>query len=361
MNICRIISLLIFVMTTLMAAAGSLGAQVHSSSSYTYLLDEQGIKGHIEFLASPRIAGRAAGTPQAREVAEYIAAQMESYGLLPFNSVSFYQPFSLPPVGKGKVSAGVTGAGNDLSGRGYSYTDAYRRVSGGGAVQNDVRKGYNVVGYLPAARKDADYIIVGAHFDHIGSLGEAFYPGADDNASGVAALLELAQTFAMRYAERGDLGHNIVFVAFDGNNYNLQGSRHFVSRMGIPAGKVSCMLNIDQIGSVLAPPGKSDEYLLVLGAEKLEGWKKMQMDFANDFFAMGLQIDYTYYGSREFYDIFYKLSDQKSFTDAGIPALLFTSGITGNTNKESDVVENLSMPVLRKRIELIYRFLWFIL
>lgn len=349
MNVRKFFAIMALILS---AAAPRLQAQVHSSSSYAYLLDEEGTRSHIDFLTSSRIAGRAAGTPQAREVAEYIAAQMESYGLLPFRSVSFFQPFNLPAAGGGQGTA---------SGSGYSYTDAYRRATGSAVQEDGVKKGYNVVGYLPAARKDAGYIVIGAHFDHIGSLEERFYPGADDNASGVAALLELAQAFAQRYREKGDLGHNIVFVAFDGNNYSLLGSRHFVSRCGIPHGKIACMINLDQMGSTLAAPGKNPEYLLVLGADKLQPWQKEQMDFANSFFRLGLHLDYTYYGSPEFYNIFYKLSDQQSFTAAGIPALLFTSGITSHTNKESDIPANLCMPVLQKRIELIYRFLWLIL
>lgn len=364
MNVRKFFAIMALILS---AAAPRLQGQVHSSSSYAYLLDEAGTRSHIDFLTSPRIAGRAAGTPQAREVAEYIAAQMESYGLQPFRSVSFFQPFNLPAIGgvQGAASGSKAGSGNvgagNLSGSGYSYTDAYRRATGGAVRETDVRKGYNVVGYLPAARKDAGYIVIGAHFDHIGSLGERFYPGADDNASGVAALLELAQAFAQRYREKGDLGHNIVFVAFDGNNYSLLGSTHFVSRCGIPYEKITCMINLDQMGSTLAAPGETPEYLLVLGADKLQPWQKEQMDFANSFFSLGLHLDYTYYGSPEFYNIFYKLSDQHSFTAAGIPALLFTSGITGHTNKESDVVANLDMPVIQKRIELIYRFLWLIL
>lgn len=58
--------------------------------------------------------------------------------------------------------------------------------------------------------------------------------------------------------------------------------------------------------------------------------------------------------------IFYRLSDQQSFTEIGVPALLFTSGITKLTNKEGDNVQSLNLEVLRKRIELIYRFLWLI-
>ena len=230
-------------------------------------------------------------------------------------------------------------------------------MSGGSSVSGNLT-GFNVAGYVPAKEKFAPYIVVGAHFDHIGTHGEKFYPGADDNASGVAAMLEIAKAMGKRYKERDDLRHNIVFVAFDGNNHNLAGSRNFLAVNRIPAHRIDFMANLDQLGSTLAPVGEFEEYLLVLGADKLEPWQKEQLDFANEFFRLGLCLDYTYYGSRQFHDIFYRLSDQQTFTEHGVPALLFTSGITRHTNKESDVAGTLSPDVLMRRIELIYRFLW---
>lgn len=328
----------IFYAVIVLAAISPLCAQVHSSSAYAYLLSGEDLVRHLEFLTSDKIAGRAAGTPQAREVAEYIAKEFEEYGLQPFRSVSYFQPFSLP----GQQS--------------LSYTRQYKMVTG--EEDNHQRKGYNIVGYLPASKKNADYIVVGAHFDHIGTIDGKVYPGADDNASGVAALLELAKAFGKRYSERGDFNHNIVFVAFDGNNLNLSGSRYFASHLLTYPAKVNCMLNLDQIGSTLAPVGRNEEYLLILGSNNLEGWQKEQLDFANEYFGLGLHLDYSYYGSREFYDIFYRLSDQQSFTERGIPALLFTSGITKLTNKEGDSLPTLNLGVLHRRIELIYRFLW---
>ena len=323
----------------------SASAQVHTSNSYRYLLTREGTLKHLENLTSDDVAGRGAGTSQAMRTAEYIAECLESYGVKPFRSVSFFQPFSLP-AGKG----GST-----------SYTQAYREVTGSSSGVKIEKKGHNVVGYLPSGRKNAPYVIVGAHFDHLGIIDGKVYPGADDNASGVTALLELARMFGKRHQERGDLEANIVFVAFDGNNFSLQGSRHFVSRLGIPASEITCMVNIDQIGSTLSPVGENPEYLLVLGGNKLKGWQKEQLDFANEWFGINLEIDHTYYGSQDFYDIFYRLSDQQSFTAAGITALLFTSGITKHTNKETDCVDNLDVDVLVKRIDLIYRFIWLIL
>ncbi|MBR5855941.1 MAG: M28 family peptidase [Bacteroidales bacterium] len=323
----------------LLASAVQVRGQVHSSTAYKYLLRERDLRDHIDFLTAPERGGRAAGTSHNKEIADFIAKEFESYGLIPFKGADFVQQFNITAPNR---KSNVHSQGKPL-------------VQG---PQN--LDGYNVAGYVPAKTKDAGYIVVGAHFDHIGSFGDKYYPGADDNASGVAALLELAEAFAKRYRDKNDLRHNFVFVAFDGNNHNMQGSKAFLARKGIPAGKIDCMVNIDQIGSNLSPVGDFDEYILVLGADKLTRWQKDQLNFANDYFKLGLCIDYTYYGSQQFYDIFYRLSDQQTFTAQGIPALLFTSGITKHTNKVSDTLETLSLDLLLKRIELIYRFLWLI-
>lgn len=323
----------------LFAAEMSASGQVHSSTSFRYLLNESDLKEYVGFMASAEMAGRAAGSSQAKETADYIASKFESFGLLHFNGIDYRQQFRI--LASKRVKA------------------AHQHKSSHVQGPQDL-EGHNVIGYVPAKEEGADFIIVGAHYDHIGSYGDKFYPGADDNASGVAALLELAKAFAARYREKNDLNHNFVFVAFDGNNHNMQGSKAFLKKKGIPAERISCMINIDQIGSTLSPVGEFDEYILVLGADKLEPWKKEQLDFANEYFGLDLCIDYSYYGSQQFYDIFYRLSDQYSFTELGVPALLFTSGITKHTNKESDTPDTLRYDVLLRRIDLIYRFLWLI-
>ena len=246
MNSVKIHKLFLMCAVVAFVTISQLYAQVHSSSAYRYLRSQEGLQRHLEFLTSEEIAGRAAGTPQAKQVADYIAGEFEKYGLQPLRSVSFYQPFTLLPPRGGKATS--------LSG-----------VS---------QKGYNVVGYLPAKKKNADYIVVGAHFDHLGKIDGKVYPGADDNASGVAALLELAKAFGKRYMEKGDFNHNIVFVAFDANNLNLQGSRYFASHLVTFPAEIAFMLNLDQIGSSLAPVGKNEEYLLVLGVDRLKKWQQ---------------------------------------------------------------------------------------
>lgn len=300
-------------------------SQVHTSGTYEYLITIPQQRKHIQELTSERAAGRATGTPGSRFVCEYIGEAFENYGLRSWRG-SYLQPFQ---VYHGKnIRPGIP----PLS-------------------------GCNVVGYVPAGRGGSDYIIIGAHYDHMGMLEGKLFPGADDNASGVTVLLELAKVFG-EMGKKELLTHNLVFVAFDANNYNNAGSKHFVSDLRIAPERITCMLNLDQIGSSLAPVGVNPAYLLILGADKLSEWEKDQITLCNSLSTAPLDLDFTYYGSQPFYNIFYRLSDQQSFTEKGIPALLFTSGITVHTNKETDNLSNISLPVLDQRTKLIYKFIY---
>ena len=95
----------------------------------------------------------------------------------------------------------------------------------------------------------------------------------------------------------------------------------------------------------------------MLGNESLKPIRRDLLRICNRMFAIDLEIDLTYYGSKNFTRMFYRLSDQRIFIDNGIPAVLFTSGITMNTNKPRDNAETIDTEILRKRIFLIYHWL----
>ncbi|MCR5351696.1 MAG: M28 family peptidase [Bacteroidales bacterium] len=204
------------------------------------------------------------------------------------------------------------------------------------------RAGHNVVAVTPGWFRR--YIVVGAYADALGTLGERIYPGADANASGVAALLALARELPADC--QGEVG--IVFVAFDGHGADLAGANAFLQRFREQYPPV-LMVNLDQLGSALAPihRGRPD-YLIALGGAPF----RFALESANK--GLALDLGYDYYGSRAFTDIFYRrASDQRWFLDAGIPAVMFTSGITQHTNKISDTPETLDYVLLDRRISLI--------
>lgn len=285
----------------------------------------------ISFLSDSLCAGRATGTAGGNEAAFYIMGRFRQEGLLSF---------------------------------GGSY--AKHVFAGGGLV------GHNIIGMIPGSKKDPcrSYIIVGAHYDHLGILNGKLYPGADSNASGTVAMLTLSDMFSAMKMLGKTYRSSIIFVAFDANGMNLAGSQALwrmieagelsdpLTGEAVTPDRIALMVNIDQIGSSLSPlaSGRKD-YLIMLGNKSLPGAKQWLPDMCNAFYDIGLEISDTYYGSEDFTRIFYTLSDQRPFVENGIPSVLFTSGITMNNNKTIDRPHTLDMEVLRKRIIFIFHWL----
>lgn len=243
----------------------------------------------------------------------------------------------------------------------------------GRAVYDGVgRIGHNIVGMLPGSKHFSRdrYVIVGAHYDHLGELGQKMYPGADANASGTVAMINLAEMLKALRDYGKSHNYNILFVAFDGKEQDMAGSKAFWRMIEngdmkdpqtgktITKEKISLMVNIDQIGSSLSPlkSGRKD-YMIMLGNESLKPIKQDMLTICNRMYAIDLDIDLTYYGSPDFTRIFYRISDQRVFIDNGIPAVMFTSGITMNTNKTWDTPESLDIEVFKKRIFLMYHWI----
>jgi Zn-dependent M28 family amino/carboxypeptidase len=196
------------------------------------------------------------------------------------------------------------------------------------------------------------------------------YPGADANASGTAALLSLAEMLS-EYKDGGRThDSNVIFVAFDAKEHDMAGSKALwrmiangqlrdpQSGKTITKEQIALMVNIDQVGCTMSPlaSGRKD-YIIMLGNESLKPIKRDMLRICNRMFAIDMEIDLTYYGSKNFTRMFYRLSDQRIFIDNGIPAVLFTSGITMNTNKTRDTAQTIDTEILRKRIFLMYHWL----
>jgi len=282
---------------------------------YSSLVTLESQREILSYLAADDARGRAAGSMMNRVMADYIRELFESYGLSPYKDGSYFQQFRLENGDMGR----------------------------------------NVVGMVTPRRKSSKYIVISAHYDHIGSLNGYVYNGADDNASGVTVLLGLAKMFSNLRARGFGLEHNLIFVAFDAKEEDMLGSREFIKNLSIPKKDIVLNINIDQIGSVLEPvhPGRKD-YVIVLGTHTLKNEDRDNVKEANMLHRIGLDVDYTFYGSPRFADYYYKVSDQASFRAAGIPSVLFTSGFHENTYKTTDDVGTIDFETLRKRMMLIF-------
>jgi hypothetical protein len=203
----------------------------------------------------------------------------------------------------------------------------------------------NVLAYLPG--QTDEYVIVGAHYDHLGrgnfdslapsQIGQ-IHPGADDNASGTAGVLELARLLA---PQRGQLKRGILFMDFAGEELGLLGSAEWVKEPTRPLEKAVAMINMDMIGRI-----KDDKvYIGGVGTGStfkpiLEQAQKEQAQKDSAF-----KIEYSAGG--------YSSSDHTSFVSKKIPVLFFFSGLHSDYHKPSDTWEKINAPSAARLLDMI--------
>ena len=217
--------------------------------------------------------------------------------------------------------------------------------------------GRNVIGLLHGTARPSRYVVVMAHYDNLGVLNGTLYPGADSNASGVAALLQLARMFRHMNDCGKSYATGLLFVGLDAKEKDLAGADALWNLLEQFHLDISLVVNLDQLGATLAPltPGHP-HYLMMLSEEA--GGHRSTLESVNRGQHIGLELAYDYYGSKDFTKLFYRrICDQRVFLEHGIPAVMFTSGITLNNNKPADTAASLDYTVLRKRIQLIFYYL----
>lgn len=198
----------------------------------------------------------------------------------------------------------------------------------------------NVLGYLPG--KSDEYLIIGAHYDHLGLGNESslapsqigqVHPGADDNASGTAGLLELARVFAK---QGGELKRGVLFAAFAGEEIGLLGSSEWVNHPTLPLQDAVAMVNMDMIGRVNASK------LYIGGTGTAATFEPLLKQAAASY---PFKIDYSRDG--------YSSSDHTSFAGKGIPVLFFFSGLHSDYHKPSDTWDKVNGAVAARVVNLV--------
>lgn len=362
-----------FIFILLLADAAALSAQqnsvrmVPSGRNAEKYISSESLRREVEFLSAPSFGGRASGTRGATEAAFWISRHYASIGLMPFDG-SWSRSFRLPAEGGTDGTGGTGGTGGTDGMHGTGGTD------GGSALKNDDEGcrgavGRNIIGFLPGKNTSGKdkYVIIAAHYDSHGVIDGNLYPGADSNASGVVAMLNLAVMFGKMKELGRDYGKNLIFVATDAKERNSAGAEALMAEIrsgslrnpssgeAITMDKIYATVVLDIIGSTLEPIHKGrNDFLIMLSG----GQFTFDLTRANEGPGLGLDIATNYYGSQSFTEMFHRrFGDQKVFTQNGLTCAVFTSGITMLTNKTSDTAGTLDYEILRKRIFLIFHWL----
>lgn len=189
---------LTLVLTFLMCTASSCGAQ--NTHSFTY--DEDKLLERVKDLSADAFEGRETGEKGSDSARAYIINQFKNIDVFGYND-DYEQPFLFTSWGK-------------------TYN------------------GVNILAEIKGAEHPEKYIIISAHYDHLGVRGETVYNGADDNASGVSALISFAE-----YLVKNPPKHSVIFAAFDAEELGLNGAKHFVSTFD--NSKIVMNINMDMI------------------------------------------------------------------------------------------------------------------
>ena len=186
------------------------------------------------------------------------------------------------------------------------------------------------------------WVIVAAHFDHLGIRGGKLYPGADDNATGVAMMLEVARAVALAPSPPK---RSIMFIGFDLEEVGLFGSRYFVAQPPVPLDRVVLFITADMIGRALA--GICESHVFVMGTEHTPGLRPWIDEAARDRpLKLGLLGSDLLVLNR---------SDYGPFRSRGIPFLFFTTGENPRYHTPNDTPETLDYPKLAAISQVIHQ------
>ncbi len=256
---------------------------------------KEGLKKDVSYLAADELGGRAIGTEGEEKAAEYLAEQFKKIGLEAMGTEDFFQPFTVSKPTNPHEEAVIGTEGEGVTGR-------------------------NVIGFID--NKSENTIVIGAHFDHLGMGGSgslhrgdsAIHNGADDNASGTAALVTLA-----RILKHEEHKSNFMFIAFSGEENGLWGSNYFVKNPTIDLSQINYMINMDMVGRL------NDEKTLAINGVGTSPSFVPALDLANE---DGLKLVTSESGVGP--------SDHTSFYLQDLPVLHFFTGQHEEYHKPSD-------------------------
>jgi len=270
-------------------------------------IDSTLVKKHLYTLASDKMKGRRAGTAGIEKAAQYIEKEFKRIGLVTYDTLSNYR---------------------------QTFTFKNRRT------QEDITSS-NIIGVLEGKSKKEEIVIISAHYDHLGirskeGVLDSIYNGANDDASGVAGILALAEHFKKVGNDR-----TLVFAAFTAEEMGLVGSRHFGK--GIEASKFVAGINLEMIGKT---PSFGPNTAWLTGFERSDFGKIIQKNLVGT----GYQL---YPDPYKKFNLFFR-SDNASLARLGVPSHTFSTSPI-DTDKDyhqvSDEAETLDIAVITQTIQ----------
>jgi len=219
-------------------------------------------------------------------------------------------------------------------------------------------KGSNLLGYIegtdPLLRDEV--VVLSAHYDHLGTRGASIYPGADDNGSGTAAVMEIMRVLGRASQEGEGPMRSVLGILFTAEEKGLLGSKYYSENPTVPLAKIVADVNVDMIGRSDQKHKDDPNYIYVIGSDRLSTTLHKINESTNNAYSR-IHFDYTY-NERDDPNRFYYRSDHYNFAKHGIPSIFFFSGVHQDYHQPGDTEDKIMYPKYTAVTKHIFHTLW---
>ena len=318
--------IVLWVLAFMLISCGSInkdGSEKESiSQKYASEIQPEDLKEHLFLLSSDILEGRKTGEKRQKMAVNYFTAYYEHIGLL--------APELYPD---------------------YTQTIPKEYFEGKSEAASK-----NVLAYIEGSEFPNEVVVISAHYDHLGMKGEEVYNGADDNASGSSAVMELAQSFQMAKRKGNAPKRSILFLHLTGEEIGLFGSQFYLENPVFSLENTVVDLNIDMVGRVDQKHMDKKEYIYLIGSNRLSKELHDISQQSNKKYTH-LKLDYTY-NDEDDPNNFYERSDHYNFAKNNIPVIFYFNGNHSDYHRTTDTADKIDFELLALRTRLIFHTAW---
>ncbi len=301
-------------------------------------ITEEDLKKHIEILSSDEFEGRETGKKGQKLAAKYISNFFKKIEIPPYKKNTYYQKFKVK-------------SGRHLCKCEDCDSDFLKRI----LSKKNIVKGENVLGFIEGSDKKEEILILTAHYDHLGKHENKIYNGADDDASGTAAIMEIAEAFVKAKKEGNGPRRSVLIMAVSGEEKGLLGSKYYTDNPIFPLEKTVANLNVDMIGRI-DDWHDHENYVYLIGSDMLsKDLHEISEEVNNEY--MSIELDYTF-NKEDDPNRYYYRSDHYNFAKNNIPVIFYFNGIHEDYHKETDTIEKIRFRKVKRITQLIFLTAW---
>ncbi|MGB8375345.1 MAG: M28 family metallopeptidase [Salegentibacter sp.] len=317
--------ILLFCLTTVLMSCGAHQQKEIESADpmeYANSITPGELKKHLFTFASDDFEGRETGEPGQKKAAAYLKQQYQEMNIAsPLGGDDYFQ--EVDP----------------------SY------------FRGDIKSTENVVAFIEGSEKPEQVVVISSHYDHIGINDDGqINNGADDDGSGTVGILEIAQAFKKAVEDGYRPKRSILFLHNTGEEKGLIGSKYYTDHPVYPLENTVADLNIDMIGRVDSTHAGNNNYIYLIGSDKLSSELHALSEDVNSEYTK-LDLDYRYNDEND-PNRFYYRSDHYNFAKHNVPVIFYFNGVHEDYHRPTDTPDKIDYEALAKRAKLVFLTAW---